>query len=61
MKDLFKRSQMARLSIVESILESILEEFEAGVIDRNILQTAVYCQVDIDRIVFRLNEMRNAK
>lgn len=56
MKDIFNRSQMARMNIVEGILESILEEFEHGGKDMNIMQTAVNCQVDINRIVFILNK-----
>ena len=55
MTDLFNRSQMARLTIVESLLVSITEEFEVGVIDLNIMQTAVNCQIEINRIVWELN------
>ena len=46
---------MARLTIVESLLVSITEEFEVGVIDLNIMQTAVNCQIEINRIVWELN------
>jgi len=53
--DLFNRSQMARLNIVEGLLDSIMEEFEVGAIDMNILQTAVNCQIEINRIVWELN------
>lgn len=55
MTDLFNRSQMARLNIIEGLLVSIMEEFEVGVIDMNILQTAVNCQIEINRIVWELN------
>lgn len=55
MTDLFNRSQMARLNIVEGLLDSIMEEFEVGAIDMNILQTAVNCQIEINRIVWELN------
>lgn len=55
MTDLFNRSQMARLNIVEGLLVSIMEEFEVGVIDMNIMQTAVNCQIEINRIVWELN------
>lgn len=56
MTDLFKRSQMARLNIVEGLLDSIMEDFEFGVIDANIMQTAVNCQIGINRIVWELNK-----
>ncbi len=59
MTDMFNRSQMARMNIAESLLESIMEEFESGVIDMNIMQTAVNCQIGINRIVWKLNQMRN--
>ena len=57
MTDLFNRSQMARLNIVEGLLVSIMEEFEVGAIDMNILQTAVNCQIEINRIVWELNQV----
>ena len=55
MTELIKRSQLERLTIVESLLVSITEEFEVGVIDLNIMQTAVNCQIEINRIVWELN------
>ena len=55
MTDLFNRSQMARLNIVEGLLVSIMEDFEVGAIDMNIMQTAVNCQIEINRIVWELN------
>ena len=57
MTDLFNRSQMARLNIVEGLLVSIMEEFEVGAIDMNIMQTAVNCQIEINRIVWELNQV----
>ena len=56
MTDLFNRSQMARLTIVESLLVSIMEEFEYGEME-DILQNAVNCQVEINRIVWELNQV----
>lgn len=55
MTGLFNRSQLERLTIVEGLLVSIMEEFEVGVIDLNIMQTAANCQVEINRIVWELN------
>ena len=57
MTELIKRSQLERLTIVESLLVSITEEFEVGVIDLNIMQTAVNCQIEINRIVWELNQV----
>ena len=48
---------MARLNIVEGLLVSIMEEFEVGAIDMNIMQTAVNCQIEINRIVWELNQV----
>lgn len=51
-----KRSQAERLAIVESLLVGINSEVNKGKAER-ILQQAVYCQVEIDRLVFELNEI----
>lgn len=50
-----KRSQLDRITIAEALLSDIWKEFEDGKIDTKILQTAVYCQMDINRIVWKLN------
>lgn len=54
MTELVKRSQLERLTIVESLLVSIMEEFEYGEME-DILQNAVNCQIEINRIVWELN------
>lgn len=51
-----KRSQAERLAIVESLLVGINSEVYEGKAER-ILQQAVNCQVEIDRLVFELNEI----
>lgn len=51
-----KRSQAERLTIAFSLLDSIWEEMAAGKIESGLLQTAVYAQTDINRIVWKLNE-----
>lgn len=53
-----KRSQAERLAIVESLLVGIKSEVYEGKAER-ILQQAVNCQVEIDRLVFVLNEIAN--
>lgn len=53
-----KRSQAERLAIVESLLVGINSEVYEGKAER-ILQQAVNCQVEINRLVFELNEIAN--
>ena len=50
-----KRSQVERLTIVESVLDEIWKEYTEGNIDEDGLQIAVYCQTFINRIVWKLN------
>lgn len=53
-----KRSQAERLAIIESLLVGINSEVYEGKAER-ILQQAVNCQVEINRLVFELNEIAN--
>lgn len=53
-----KRSQAERLAIVESLLVGINSEVYEGKAER-ILQQAVDCQVEVNRLVFKLNEIAN--
>lgn len=50
-------SQMERIKIAGDLLSSIWQEFEDGKIDREIGQIAVYCQTDINRILWKLNKL----
>ena len=54
-----KRPQADRMLLAEVLLENIWNEFCNGEIDRDILQSAVYAQTSINRIVWKLNEMAN--
>ena len=48
--------QLDRIKQVEEILSQVWQEMEQGYIDEDdMLQDAVYCQVNIDRIVYKLN------
>ena len=52
--------QLERLKEVGKTLENIWEEMSQGYVDEddfNLLQEAVYCQVDINRIVWKLNSL----
>jgi len=57
MMELTKRSQTERLIIVDTLLTGIREELSKGKTEENILQLAVNCQVEINRIVFKLNHI----
>ena len=54
-----KRSQIERLIIAEMLLASVWEEMKNGNIEDDLMQTAVYVQIDINRIVWKLNELNN--
>ena len=54
-----KRTQAERLAIAEALVTSVRWEMDYGKVDTSILQTAVYCQVEIDRIVWMLNRINN--
>lgn len=48
--------QLDRIKQAEEILSQVWQEMEQGYIDEDdMLQDAVYCQVNIDRIVYKLN------
>lgn len=49
-----KRTQAERLTIIESLLVGINSEIYEGNAER-ILQQAVNCQIEINRMVFKLN------
>lgn len=57
MAELKKRTQAERMAIAETLLSSVWEEFERGIIDEDVMQVAVNAQVDIDRIVWKLNAL----
>ena len=52
-----KRSQRERLGIVESLLVGINIELRDGKVE-DITQQAVNCQVEMNRMVWKLNKMR---
>lgn len=60
-----KRTQAERLGIAEELLTSVREEIEKGKADNSVIQTgvllqiAVFCQVEINRIVWMLNRIEN--
>ncbi len=52
-----KRTQAERLAIIESLLVGINSEIYEGKAE-TILQQAVNCQIEINRMVFELNRLR---
>ena len=54
-----KRTQAERLAIAEELVTSVRYEIESGKVDTSVLQTAVYCQVEINCIVWMLNRIEN--
>lgn len=54
-----KRTQAERLAIAEELVTSVRWEIDNGKVDTSVLQTAVYIQVEIDRIVWKLNRINN--
>lgn len=52
-----KRTQSERLAIVESLLVGINSEIQEGKTEP-ILQQAANCQIEINRMVFKLNKIR---
>lgn len=53
-----KRSIPERLSIAESLLVSVMQDLTEGQAetDTGTLQAAVNCQIEVNRIVWKLNE-----
>jgi len=51
-----KRTQAERLAIIESLLVGINSEIYEGKAEP-ILQQAVNCQIEINRMVFKLNKL----
>lgn len=51
--------QKDRIQEANKLLSQVWSEMEQGYIDDDCLQDAVYCQVDINRIVWRLNSLKD--
>lgn len=55
-----KRTQAERLSIVEALLVGVNEEIFKGKAE-DILQIAVNCRIEINRMVWKLNKELNRR
>ena len=49
--------QKERIQEANKLLSQVWSEMELGYVDDDCLQDAVYCQVDINRIVWKLNSL----
>ena len=60
---LIKRNKNERMTIVNTLLTGIYEELLKGETDdiNGLLQIAVYAQVEMDRIVYRLNQLNGCE
>lgn len=60
---LTKRNKVERMTIVNTLLTSIYEELLNGEVDDidGLLQIAVYAQVEMNRIVFELNQLNGCE
>lgn len=55
-------SQTERLEMAEKLLDSVWEEISNEKVESHtLLQTAVFCQVQIDRIVWLLNKKNDER
>lgn len=61
MSDLHLRSQVERLTIADTLLDSVWREFQCNCVQDDLLQLAVDIQVNINRIVWKLNEINNRR
>lgn len=53
--ELKKRSQIERLTIAFTLIDSVWEEMANGTVEDDMLQIAANTQVDVNRIVWALN------
>lgn len=58
--NLKKRSQADRLIIADALVDSVWEEIRNGK-SENVLQLAADIQVNVNRIVWKLNEIQNKR
>lgn len=59
MSEIHLRSQVERLNIAETLLRGIWEEVARDCVQDGALSAAVGCQLYINRIVWKLNEIAN--
>lgn len=54
-----KRKQIERLTAAYQLVSEVYEEIMKDKVEPDLLQTAAYIQVDVDRLVWKLNQLNN--
>ena len=54
-----KRKQMERLTVAYQLVSEVDEEVMKDNVEPDLLQTAAYIQMDVDRLVWKLNQLNN--
>lgn len=52
-----KRKQIERLTVAYQLVSEVYEEVMKDKVEPNLLQTAAYIQMDVDRLVWKLNQL----
>lgn len=54
-----KRKQIERLTVAYQLVSEVYEEVMKDKLEPDLLQTAAYIQMDVDRLVWKLNQLNN--
>lgn len=54
-----KRKQIERLTVAYQLVSEVYEEIMKDKVEPDLLQTAAYIQMDVDRLVWKLNQLNN--
>ena len=52
-----KRKQIERLTVAYQLVSEVYEEVMNDKVEPDLLQTAAYIQMDVDRLVWKLNQL----
>lgn len=54
-----KRKQIERLTVAYQLVSEVYEEVMKDKVEPDLMQTAAYIQMDVDRLVWKLNQLNN--
>lgn len=54
-----KRKQIERLTVAYQLVSEVYEEVMKDKVEPDLLQIAAYIQMDVDRLVWKLNQLNN--
>ena len=54
-----KRKQIERLTVAYQLVSEVYEEVMKEKVEPDLLQTAAYIQMDVDRLVWKLNQLNS--